>query len=106
MPDSRRSGILIFDLSALVNILDHCGRVCLVALLQRHASHAARVGSVKKAMDRFALSDVDAGGLFVIQVLIERRSAQFYPCLNIESAHFKRELGTVELNYASTLGEI
>ena len=90
----------------LIDVPDDCGEVHVIITLRKHAADGPSVRGVESTVHWFASRDVDAAGAFVIEVVVERRSAQFDTCFNIESGHFKRELGAVELNYASTLRKI
>jgi hypothetical protein len=89
-----------------ISIPDDCVRDRSVAFLERHAFHSPRVGRVKGTMNSFAFGDIDAGGMFVIQVLIEGRSTPPDTCFDVEGSHLKGELGTEELYNASARREI
>ena len=69
----------------------------MVATGKRDASNTPRVRSMKSTMNGFALRDVDAASMFIIDVLVERRPVAFNACFDIESGYFKRQLRANEL---------
>src|SRR5713101_1676185 len=53
---------------------------------------------VEHTVNGLALGDVDRGGLFVINVLTERRFPTPDACFDVKGSHLERKLGTEKLN--------
>src|SRR6266850_7826649 len=76
------------------------------AFLAFQAFDSPGVRCVEGAVHRFASTNIDDAGLFVIQVFSQRRSAAPYACFKVERKRLKRKLRAGELDHSSAGSEI